>query len=104
MNFAATINTALGITTFNFDDSLSVLARTDYQRVLLLAQTIEKKEIGILAQLAACRGVLGKPKEGLKEAPAKPEDKPAEPKKPQPPAKGKKPAAGPAELAHNGPV
>ena len=49
-----------GLNTFNFDGALTPLARTDFQRSLLLAQAIEKKEASTLAQISVCRGVLVK--------------------------------------------
>ena len=44
----------------SFDECLPLLARADFDRALLLAQTIEDKELSALAQLAVCRGVLAK--------------------------------------------
>jgi hypothetical protein len=42
----------------DFAPSFSLLARTDFNRTVQLAQTLKKKDRAILAQLAACRGVL----------------------------------------------
>jgi len=42
----------------NFDGTLGVLARSDYDRALLLARGLIGKEVSITAQLAACRGGL----------------------------------------------
>jgi len=41
-----------------FDNSLGVLARTDFQRALRLALAITESEVSALAQLAVCRGAL----------------------------------------------
>jgi hypothetical protein len=48
----------------NFDKNLSVLSRADFDRALLLAQTIEMKELSLFAKLAVCRGVLVTPESG----------------------------------------
>ncbi len=45
------------------DRSFAPLARADFQRALGLAQSIEKKEMSVLAQLSVCRGVLLKPRQ-----------------------------------------
>ena len=42
----------------DFASSFSILARTDFNRAVQLAQTLKKKDRAVLAQLAACRGVL----------------------------------------------
>jgi hypothetical protein len=42
----------------NFDSTLGELARADYDRALLLARGLIRKEVSIRAQLAACRGGL----------------------------------------------
>ena len=47
-----------GMVAFKFDSSFAPLARADYQRALLLAQTIEKKELSVPAQVSVCRGAL----------------------------------------------
>lgn len=44
--------------TFTFDQVFSTLTRTNFDRVLQLAQSIDKKEVSVLAQLAICRGLL----------------------------------------------
>ena len=51
-----------GLTQFNFDEALTPLARTDLQSALSLAQSITPKDLSILAQLAACRATLTKPR------------------------------------------
>jgi tetratricopeptide (TPR) repeat protein len=71
---------AVGGDALSFDHSFAPLARTDFQRALLLAQDIEKKELSASAQISVCRGVLLKPREKQKEraAPAKePKEEPA---------------------------
>lgn len=42
----------------NFEPSFSALARANFDRALLLAQSLEKREFVVRAQLAVCRGVL----------------------------------------------
>lgn len=42
----------------DFAPSFSLLARTDFNRALLLAQTLKKKDRAVLAQLAVCRSAL----------------------------------------------
>ncbi len=51
------------LSTLKFDQGFPLLARYDFERTLLLAQEIEKKEVSVLVQLALCRGVLIKPRE-----------------------------------------
>ena len=41
-----------------FEDTLARLARTDFERALLLAQQLDGKETSVAAQLAVCRGGL----------------------------------------------
>jgi len=53
----------ISFTSFNFDASFPILARADVYGTLLLAQTIQKKELSVLAQLAICYGLLNKPRE-----------------------------------------
>ncbi|MFN2454838.1 MAG: hypothetical protein ABR577_11520 [Pyrinomonadaceae bacterium] len=53
----------LGVQTLDFEQSLPLLARADFNHALYLAQTIRKKETAVAAQLAACRGVLVKTKD-----------------------------------------
>ena len=43
----------------NFDQVLPLLARADFDRVLQLALSIDRKEYSVLAQMALCRAVLG---------------------------------------------
>jgi hypothetical protein len=42
----------------NFESTLSVLARADFDRALILAQQLTGKETAVIAQLAVCRGGL----------------------------------------------
>jgi len=42
----------------DFKSIFSLLARSDFERALLLAQSIEKKEASMLAQIAVCRELL----------------------------------------------
>lgn len=42
----------------NFENTLAVLARVDFERALLLAQQLDVKEISLAAQLAVCHGGL----------------------------------------------
>ena len=51
-----------GFDTLNFDQTLSVLARNNFDRTLSLAQEIKKKETALIAQLSVCRGVLRREK------------------------------------------
>jgi tetratricopeptide (TPR) repeat protein len=44
----------------DFDQSFPLLARTDFNRALQLAQAFKKKDRYVLAQLSVCRGVLNK--------------------------------------------
>jgi len=46
------------IISLNFEQSLPLMAKTDFDRTLLLAQSIKKSELSLLAQLFVCRGVL----------------------------------------------
>jgi hypothetical protein len=50
--------TALDPDSLPFDQVLPMLARTDFDWVLQLAQSIDKKEFSVLAQLTICRGLL----------------------------------------------
>ncbi|HMG72745.1 MAG TPA: hypothetical protein VK582_04530 [Pyrinomonadaceae bacterium] len=52
-----TDRTATHLTVSDFR-GLEVLARSDFDRGLLLAQSIRRREVSVLAQLAVCRGVL----------------------------------------------
>lgn len=42
----------------NFEGTLAVLARADFDRALLLAEQLASNEISVIAQLAVCRGGL----------------------------------------------
>lgn len=42
----------------NFERSLTLLARADFDRALLLAGSMQKKEAAVQAQIAVCRGAL----------------------------------------------
>ena len=42
----------------DFNESFPLLARADFDRALRLAQAIRSKEPAMLAQVAACRGIL----------------------------------------------
>ena len=53
--------------TLSFDQVFTMLARTDFDRVVQLAQSIDKKEFSVLAQLAICRGVLTQTRTGHEE-------------------------------------
>ena len=44
----------------NFESTLSVLAQTDFDRALLLAQQLTIKDASLIAQLAVCRGGLAR--------------------------------------------
>jgi hypothetical protein len=48
---------------FDFDESLALLARADFERALQLAKSVKPKELATLMQFAACKGVLSKPTE-----------------------------------------
>ena len=56
---AGRTNIGLEILFYDFNAGFGLLGRTDFDRALQLAQTIEMKEAALLAQLAVCRGVLG---------------------------------------------
>lgn len=45
----------------NFKPGLTRLARADFDRALVLAQSLEKKETLVMAQLAVCHGALNEP-------------------------------------------
>ena len=47
----------------NFESTLAVLAQTDFDRALLLAQQLTIKDASLIAQLAVCRGGLARPPE-----------------------------------------
>ncbi|HLG15716.1 MAG TPA: hypothetical protein VJH03_14615 [Blastocatellia bacterium] len=57
-----TTRTNIGLGSFGlaFPSGFSLLARTDFDRALLLAQAVEPKEASALAQLAVCRSALGR--------------------------------------------
>jgi hypothetical protein len=44
----------------NFESTLAVLAQTDFDRALLLAQQLTIKDASLIAQLAVCRGGLAR--------------------------------------------
>ena len=46
------------LASFLFDNTFSELARSDFDRALRLAQTLELKEASAFAQLGVCRSVL----------------------------------------------
>lgn len=46
------------LSNLSFKDTLAALARTDFDRALLLAQQLSTREATVLAQLAVCRGGL----------------------------------------------
>lgn len=46
------------LTSVDFRPVFPPLANTDFDRALVLAQSLEKKELAILAQVAVCQGVL----------------------------------------------
>lgn len=50
----------IGSQMLEFQNSLAVLAREDFDRALLLAQMIQAKDVSVIAQLDVCRGVLTK--------------------------------------------
>jgi len=74
------ITTTFGTNTLNFDEGFPLLAQIDFDRALLLAQSIEKKEASVLAQLAVCRGALRQSREAQPEE----KDKAKEPDKDKP--------------------
>jgi hypothetical protein len=45
----------------DFRPAFPQLAKADFDRALLLAQSLERKELTVLAQVAVCQGVLGNP-------------------------------------------
>ena len=45
---------------FDFDESIALLARSDFERSLQLARSIRASELATLMQFAACKGVLRK--------------------------------------------
>lgn len=47
-----------GVQSYAYDQNFLPLARQDFDRALGIAQLIKRRETSILAQLAACRGVL----------------------------------------------
>jgi hypothetical protein len=51
-------NIGLVVLFFFFDNSVSQIARADFDRTLQLAQGIQMKEASVLAELAVCRAVL----------------------------------------------
>jgi tetratricopeptide (TPR) repeat protein len=53
---------------FDFDESLGLLARADFERALQLARTVRSSEVSMLAQFSACKGVLRKPGESPSKA------------------------------------
>ena len=59
------------LSTLKFDQGFPLLARYDFERTLLLAQEIEKKEASVLVQLALCRAALIKPREPQPESKGK---------------------------------
>jgi hypothetical protein len=59
INKADTDNKSLDKYTPNFDQVLPLLARADFDRVLQLALSLDRKEYSVLAQMALCRAVLG---------------------------------------------
>lgn len=56
--FSSRRNIGLGVLFAFFDNSLSQIARADFDRTLQLAQGIQMREASVLAQLAVCRAVL----------------------------------------------
>ena len=56
--FSTRRNIGLGALFFFLDNSLSQIARADFDRTLQLAQGIQMREASVLAQLAVCRAVL----------------------------------------------
>lgn len=57
-NLSAMLTKAFKLETPDFAPSFSLLARADFNRALLLAQTLKRKDRAVLAQLAVCRSVL----------------------------------------------
>jgi len=45
----------------NFESALTALARSDFDRALLLAQQLSDKPVSLMAQIAVCRGGLAAP-------------------------------------------
>lgn len=45
----------------NFEGALTALARSDFDRALLLAQQLSDKQVSLMAQIAVCRGGLAAP-------------------------------------------
>ncbi|HEX7335522.1 MAG TPA: hypothetical protein VF290_28770 [Pyrinomonadaceae bacterium] len=62
------MNAASGLNSMKLDESFAWLARSDFQRALSLARSFDKKEATVLAQLAACKGLMAKIKETSKPA------------------------------------
>jgi tetratricopeptide (TPR) repeat protein len=93
------------LNTFNFNDAFTPLARGDFQGALLLAQSLERREASVLAQLAICRAALikapGDNKSQEEKTFQQPPGKDAEPagkdkeKDKEPAAKSKKKSAKP---------
>lgn len=52
------IREVMGLESLKFDESFPQLARADFEKALALAKAIKLNEASLLAQLAACRGVL----------------------------------------------
>jgi hypothetical protein len=82
------------LNTFNFNDAFTPLALSDFEGALLLAQSLERKEAAVLAQVAICRSALTMPPG---------EDKGREAKTVQPPpVKDEEPASKAKEPAGKG--
>jgi tetratricopeptide (TPR) repeat protein len=58
----AQMNASMGLNTFNFNMGFPALARADLDGSLWLAQSLERKEASILAQLAICRSLMSSPR------------------------------------------
>jgi hypothetical protein len=52
----------LTIDRLDFQPSFSLLAKSDFDRAILLAQSLEKKEALVMAQLSVCHAILSVPK------------------------------------------
>lgn len=61
--------------TLNLDAPFSVLSRLDFDHALLLAQSLEKREISALAQLAVCREALTRTRDKESDSKARSSDK-----------------------------
>lgn len=57
-NVLSVFTASSGLNSVKFDESFAWLARSDFQRALSLARSLDKKEAEVLAQLAVCKGLI----------------------------------------------